>query len=70
MSSVNFPSKPNAASVDFGDAKQAAIYQEKMAAYNLAIQTLQSTMNQEQTTQSNMAKSRSDAMEAIIANFK
>ncbi len=69
MSSVNFPTKPSAANVDFGDAKQAAIYQEKMAAYNLAVQTLQSTMNQEQTTQSNMAKSRDEAMMAIINNI-
>lgn len=67
---VNFPTKPNAASVDFSDPKQAAIYQEKQAAYNLAIQAIQNSMNQEQMTQSNMAKSRADAMEAIIANFK
>lgn len=45
-------------------------YQEDMARYNRALQFLQQQQNEEQSTRSNMAKSRHDAMMAIISNMK
>ncbi|MET0753992.1 MAG: hypothetical protein ABWZ66_11485 [Pyrinomonadaceae bacterium] len=45
-------------------------YQEDMARYNRTLQFLQQQQNEEQSTRSNMAKSRHDAMMSIINNFK
>lgn len=45
-------------------------YQEDMARYNRTLQFLQQQQNEEQATRSNMAKSRHDAMMAIISNMK
>ena len=45
-------------------------YQEDMARYNRILQFLQQQQNEEQATRSNMAKSRHDAMMAIINNLK
>ena len=66
---VNFPSKPNS-NIDFKDPKAAAQYQQDMADYNMAVSIIQHTMNQEEITNSNMEKSRHDAMMAIINNVK
>lgn len=66
---MNFPTKPSS-DINFKDPKAAMDYQQAMADYNMAISTLQHTMNQEEETQSNMEKSKSDAMMAIIANMK
>ena len=45
-------------------------YQEDMARYNRTLQFLQQQQNEEQSTRSNMAKSRHDAMMSIISNMK
>jgi hypothetical protein len=45
-------------------------YQEDMARYNRTLQFMQQQQNEEQATRSNMAKSRHDAMMAIISNMK
>ncbi len=50
--------------------QQMLKYQEDMARYNRTLQFLQQQQNEEQATRSNMAKSRHDAMMAIISNMK
>lgn len=68
---INFPDKPAEMSTkDFKDPKKAAEYQQAMADYNFALQTMQHVMNEEESTQTNMAKSRHDALMAIINNVK
>lgn len=65
------PTRPSApSSADLKDPQKAADYQQAMADYNFAIQTMQHIQNEEETTQSNMAKSRHDALMAIITNMK
>jgi hypothetical protein len=71
MGNIVLPQRPaTPSSEDLKDPQKAANYQQDMANYNFAIQTLQHIQNEEETTQSNMAKSRHDAMMAIINNMK
>lgn len=78
MSAVlpTMPSMPNApGSNASADQKQQydqnmLKYQEDMARYNRTLQFLQQQQNEEQSTRSNMAKSRHDAMMSIISNMK
>lgn len=69
MSGITLPPKPNIPS-DTSDQKAMLEYQKKMFEYQFAVQTLQNTENQEETARSNMAKSKHDAMMAIVANMK
>lgn len=66
---INSP-KPNIDNVNFDDPKQAAQFQRQTAAYNLMIQTMTQTNTEESNTKSNMAKTRHEAMMAIINNLK
>ena len=50
--------------------QQMLKYQEDMARYNRTLQFMQQQQNEEQSTRSNMAKSRHDAMMSIISNMK
>lgn len=45
-------------------------YQQAQFEYNFALQTAQQAQNEEQTTKSNMAKSRHDAMMNVANNLK
>jgi len=69
MSGVTLPPKPSIPS-DTSDQKAMLDYQKKMFDYQFAVQTLQNTENQEETAHSNMAKSKHDAMMAIVSNMK
>ncbi|HEY0429766.1 MAG TPA: hypothetical protein VGC76_18430 [Pyrinomonadaceae bacterium] len=78
MSAVlpTMPTMPNApgsnASADQKQQydQQMLKYQEDMARYNRTLQFMQQQQNEEQSTRSNMAKSRHDAMMSIISNMK
>lgn len=72
MSAISaLPDRPSVpSSADLQDPKKMMEYQQAMANYNLAVQTIQQTQNEEQATRSNMAKSRHDAMMAIVNNMK
>lgn len=63
------PIKPSS-DIDWKDPKAMADYQAESAAYNLAIQAKLNAQTQEETTATNMAKTRHDAMMAVISNFK
>lgn len=72
MSAIaSLPGRPGIpSSADLQDPKKMLEYQQAMANYNLAIQTIQQTQNEEQATRSNMSKSRHDAMMAVVNNMK
>lgn len=72
MSAIaSLPGRPGIpSSADLQDPKKMLEYQQTMANYNLAIQTIQQTQNEEQATRSNMSKSRHDAMMAVVNNMK
>lgn len=63
------PIKPPS-NIDWKDQKAVADYQADMASYNLALQARLNAQTQEETTATNMAKTRHDAMMSIISNFK
>lgn len=62
--------RPDINKVNFDDPKQAAQFQRETAAYNLMIQTMTQANTEESNTKSNMAKTRHEAMMAIINNLK
>lgn len=72
----NYPSMPNDPGSDASpEAKrnydrQMLEYQENMARYNRTLQFLQQQQSEEQSTRTNMSKSRHDAMMAIASNLK
>lgn len=66
----DFPIKPDRNAVNFEDQKSVLAYQEKMSAYNFALQALQQTQNEESATKTNMSKSNHDALMAVINNMK
>lgn len=79
MSAVSLPNMPSMPSAPGSNAsaeqkqnydQQMLKYQEDMARYNRTLQFMQQQQNEEQATRSNMAKSRHDAMMAIISNMK
>lgn len=65
----DMPVKPGT-NIDWKDQKAVADYQAESAAYNLALQARLNAQTQEETTATNMAKTRHEAMMAIISNFK
>lgn len=69
MGDMTIPPKPQVPS-DPSDQKAMLEYQQKNFEYQFALQVLQNTMNQEQTARSNQAKSKHDAMMAIVNNMK
>lgn len=69
MSETSMPVKPSS-TIDWKDQKAVADYQAESAAYNLALQSRLNAQTQEETTATNMAKTRHDAMMSIISNFK
>lgn len=71
MAAVSLPDRPGIPSKsDMENPQKMLEYQQAMANYNLAVQTIQQTQNEEQATRSNMSKSRHDAMMAIASNLK
>lgn len=66
---LEIPPKPPQPT-DASDPAQMIDYQEKMFAYQFALQTQQSITNQEETARTNMLKSEHDAMMAVISNMK
>lgn len=71
MSQINLPARPGIPSKsDMEDPQKMMEYQQAMANYNLAVQTIQQTQTEEQATKSNMSKSKHDAMMAIVNNMK
>lgn len=79
MSAVSLPSYPGIPKDPGSDASPEAKrdydrkmleYQENMARYNRTLQFLQQQQTEEQTTRTNMSKSRHDAMMAVTSNLK
>ena len=79
MSISSLPSRPDMphypgenASTDAKKAYDEKMlkYQEDMATYNRTLQQMMNMLNQEETTQSNINKSRHEAMMSIINNMR
>lgn len=69
MGNFAVPPKPSIPS-DTSNQKAMLEYQEAMFNYQFALQVHQSTLSQEETARSNMAKSEHEAMMAVVNNLK
>lgn len=65
------PSRPHTPSSEaLKDPQKAMDYQQAMADYNMAVQTLKHVQDEEESTRSNMEKGKHDSMMSIINNMK